>query len=194
MIRCAEPGKVRLYPPPRSITSPLLLQPPPSMLQASVINVLTCIIDAWHYDNGFESTHGEGRGVRVVWVRLFEERVMQEIMGWGVRGVTVWLDWWRQFVHFLKDIIKPKWTSDTTNFRRIHLKWHGLRFFPFVSVSLSMCLSLLISVLISASSERSPRLVGQWRSPKTWYTMRQHNHPSVSYHTQFSCVWAEIKI
>lgn len=28
-------------------------------LPLSVINVLTCIIDAWHYDNGSESTQGE---------------------------------------------------------------------------------------------------------------------------------------
>ncbi|TKS89584.1 Tumor necrosis factor receptor superfamily member 16 [Collichthys lucidus] len=34
------------------------------MLQASVINVLTCIIDAWHYDNGSESTRGEEGAVK----------------------------------------------------------------------------------------------------------------------------------
>lgn len=28
----------------------------PSLLQTSVINVSTCIIDVWHYDNGSESS------------------------------------------------------------------------------------------------------------------------------------------
>lgn len=59
---------------------------PPSMMQASVINVLTCIIDAWHYDNGSKSTHGE-EGARIVW------SVWGEGIGCrGKWGDTVWLD------------------------------------------------------------------------------------------------------
>lgn len=55
---------------------PRLPTPPPpapphhpstqSLLQASVINALACIIDVWHYDNGSKSTWvggGVGRGV-----------------------------------------------------------------------------------------------------------------------------------
>lgn len=57
---------------------------PPSMMQASVINVLTCIIDAWHYDNGSKSTHGE-EGVRIVW-SVWREGIT------GENGVTEY-DW-----------------------------------------------------------------------------------------------------
>lgn len=48
------------------------------------------------------------------------------------------------------------------------LKWHDLLFF---SPSVRVCLSLPISAVISASSEHSPRLVGQWRRPKKLDTL-----------------------
>ena len=165
-------------PPPPSTTTR-----PPSMLQASVINVLTCIIDAWHYDNGSESTRGGG-GVRVVWVCVC----------WGGGCNSVWLDTNRPSYEgrtvdrpLPKETIKQKMWIWHHQFRTEFISDVTVSAF-LSSLHLSQCLSLPISVLISASSERSPRLVGRWRGPKTWYAVRQGAVKEVFCHTQCSLV------